>query len=163
MSQQRKLTLLLIAGILLVQASGWGWWLRSGVASGLPAILDAVLEDLESSGEFETISEKPWVILVCSENWASLRDEQVRAMRHRLPQGWGLASEDSPPPGVSLTSYLCVGCTVVCVENEFTTPLVTVADSVWWHGNLAAEGFRHVGFNFGPWWWPIKTWSTWLS
>ena len=155
-----------LAAMIFIHVCLWAWSVRRVNLPVLPSLVRSVLTDwaeARSAGGLDSLSETPWVLLVCSEDAQILGPSGIASIQRGLPSGWNVADQAHPPAPAVLSSNECSKCTLICSSTVWATPFVSLVDSSWWGGHLAASGYRHLGVHLGHWFIPIRTWQTWMS
>lgn len=152
-----------LAFFFVAHMAGWSWSLSTAFVRSLSSLVLASAASELSPEEVDSWTDRDWVYLICTEDAERVGDAFISRLQDTLPKAWRLASEGSPPSDVRVTRRECAGCTIVCTDPVFRSPVVSIVDTTWWGGSLAGAGYRHVGFHLGPWWLPVHTSLQWLS
>lgn len=159
---------LLIAGLLACQLILWLTAGRHRMYRAAPSMADAIMRAYQRNAiryGFAVNGKRPHLNLVVCDDLASrLGARGLAALDRRLqPYDVTLFTRETAPSHFLANEWKCEDCQIFCVEPQFDSPLIGVAESSTWWDGLGANGFTNVNVFMLGWWVRVATWQSSVS
>ena len=161
----RRRGLWVVAVVLASQLTLWLSIGRHRMYRAAPSMADAIMQAYERHairyGTAVNGKRAHLNLVVCDDLAERLGSSGLAALERRLhAYDVTLFTRKTAPSHFLASKWKCEDCQVFCVEPQFDSPLIGVAESSTWWGGLGANGFTNVNVFILGWWVRVATWQS---